>query len=71
MGAGLVARLEEEQVFKACLEAARKRVSGNCGCDESASCYGCLRSYRNQFAHHYLQRGPVMRYLGALLSQWR
>lgn len=70
-GAGLVARLEGEEMLKACLEAAQKRVSGNCGCDESTSCYGCLRSYRNQFAHQYLQRGPVMRYLEELLSKWQ
>ena len=70
-GAGLVARLEGEAVLKACLEAAQKRVSGNCGCDESTSCYGCLRSYRNQFAHQYLQRGPVIHYLEALLSKWQ
>jgi len=67
-GAGLVTRLEGEEVLKDCLEAAQKRVSGNCGCDEKTSCYGCLRSYRNQFAHQYLQRGPVMRYLEGLLS---
>lgn len=69
-GAGLVARLEDEKALKACLEAALKRIGGNCGCDEDTSCYGCLRSYRNQFAHQYLQRGPVMRYLEALLSKW-
>ncbi|MGB9618853.1 MAG: helicase-related protein [Armatimonadota bacterium] len=68
-GAGLVARLEDGQVLKACLEAAQKRVNGQCGCDENASCYGCLRSYRNQFAHQYLQRGPVMNYLKTLLGK--
>jgi hypothetical protein len=70
-GAGLVARLEGEEVLKACLDAAQRRVSGNCNCDENTSCYGCLRSYRNQFAHQYLQRGAVMRYLEALLSEWK
>lgn len=70
-GAGLVARLEEEEVLKACLESAQKRVSGQCGCDENTSCYGCLRSYRNQFAHQNLQRGPVMNYLEALRSAWQ
>lgn len=70
-GAGLVARLEREEVLKACLEAAYRRVSGNCGCEENTSCYGCLRSYRNQFAHQHLQRGPVMDYLGTLLSKWQ
>jgi len=69
-GAGLVARLQGEEVLKDCLEAVQKRVGGNCGCDESTSCYGCLRSYRNQFAHQYLQRGPVKRYLEAVLSEW-
>lgn len=70
-GAGLVAHLEGEDVLKACLEAAQKRVSGNCGCEEKTSCYGCLRNYRNQFSHQHLQRGPVMHYLEVLLSEWR
>lgn len=70
-GAGLVARLEEEEVLKACVESALNRVSGKCGCDENTSCYGCLRSYRNQFAHQNLQRGPVMNYLEALLATWQ
>lgn len=69
-GAGLVARLQVESELKACLEAAQKRTSGNCGCAENTSCYGCLRSYRNQFAHQHLRRGPVMRYLDSILSVW-
>ncbi|HWP47353.1 MAG TPA: DEAD/DEAH box helicase [Candidatus Limnocylindrales bacterium] len=69
-GAGLVAQLEKKEMLQACLEAAWKRVSGNCGCDEGTSCYGCLRSYRNQFAHPYLQRGPVLRYLKTMLLEW-
>lgn len=69
-GAGLVARLEGKESLRACLEAAQKRVSGNCGCDEDTSCYGCLRSYRNQFAHQHLKRGPVMHYLERILSEW-
>ena len=69
-GAGLVARLEGEEVLRLCLETARKRVDGDCGCDEDTSCYGCLRSYRNQFAHPHLQRGPVFHYLDTLLGQW-
>lgn len=70
-GAGLVARLEEEGVLRECFEIALKRVGGNCGCEENTSCYGCLRSYRNQFAHQNLQRGPVKRYLDTLLSDWK
>lgn len=53
-GAGLVAQLEEERIFAQVVRSARKRVQGNCGCD--SSCYGCLRSYRNQFAHPHLNR---------------
>lgn len=56
-GAGLVAALEEEELLRECIEAAFGRVSGACGCDEHSSCYGCLRSYRNQFAHQHLVRG--------------
>lgn len=53
-GAGLVAQLEQESVFEAVLQRAGLRVRGGCGCD--SSCYGCLRSYRNQFAHSHLDR---------------
>jgi glutaredoxin-related protein len=69
-GAGLVARLEDREVLRACLEAAQERVNGGCGCDDNTSCYGCLRSYRNQFAHQHLRRRPVMRYLEAVLAEW-
>ena len=60
-GAGLVAQLERESVFDEVLRNARKWVQGNCGCD--SSCYGCLRSYRNQFAHPYLDRNRVLEIL--------
>jgi hypothetical protein len=69
-GAGLVARLEQKEVLRECLEAVSDRVSGKCGCSEDTSCYGCLRSYKNQFAHQHLKRGPVRRYLEELLQQW-
>lgn len=70
-GAGLVARLEEGSVLRTCLESALNRVLGNCGCDDAISCYGCLRNYRNQFAHQYLQRGPVKDYLTKILTYLR
>ncbi len=70
-GAGLVARLEEEDVMRNCLQAALRRVDGRCGCAENTSCYGCLRGYRNQFVHENLQRGPVMRYIGEILAAWQ
>ncbi len=69
-GAGLVARLENEEMLKECLKTALKRVEGGCGCAPNASCYGCLRSYRNQFAHPVLQRGPVQQYLESILATW-
>jgi hypothetical protein len=69
-GAGLVARMEDPEIFRASLEAAQRRVRGDCECGEDASCYGCLRSYRNQFAHTHLKRGPVKRYLQLLLERW-
>jgi ATP-dependent helicase YprA (DUF1998 family) len=70
-GAGLVARLEGEEVLKDCLQAALKRVKGACGCAPNTSCYGCLRHYRNQFAHPFLERGPVHDYLESILRKWR
>ena len=60
-GAGLVVQLERERVFDEVLRNAGKRVQGKCGCD--SSCYGCLRSYRNQFAHPYLDRKRVLEFL--------
>ncbi len=69
-GAGLVARLEREDVLQGSFKAALKRVAGDCGCAESTSCYGCLRNYRNQFAHDKLERGPVQRYLAETLQDW-
>ena len=60
-GAGLVAQLEQEIVFDEMLDSARERVQGECGCD--SSCYGCLRSYRNQFAHTNLNRKRALEIL--------
>lgn len=62
-GAGMVARLEDEDVFMSVLKTAYERVSGICGCGEDTSCYGCLRSYRNQFVHQSLKRKYVISYL--------
>ena len=62
-GAALVAQMEQESVFAEMLRNARERVRGNCGCD--SSCYGCLRSYRNQFAHPHLDRKQALAILDA------
>jgi hypothetical protein len=69
-GAGLVSRLEQEATFWASLQSACKRVSGNCGCEDNTSCYGCLRSFKNQFAHQHLRRGAVKNYLERILSDY-
>ena len=60
-GAGLVAQLERETAFRTMLHSSRLRVRGGCGCD--SSCYGCLRSYRNQFAHPHLTRTRALEVL--------
>ena len=62
-GAGLVAQLGQESVFGETLRNAWNRVRGECGCD--TSCYGCLRSYRNQFAHTFLDRTKAEEFLAA------
>jgi superfamily II DNA/RNA helicase len=62
-GAGLVARLEVKEMLVACIKAALDRVDGRCGCAPETTCYGCLRNYRNQFAHPHLQRGCAYSYL--------
>jgi hypothetical protein len=68
-GAGLVAKLETEKTLIEVLKVAQKRVSGICHCNPDTSCYGCLRSYRNQFVHEQLQRGPVDLYLKEILEK--
>ena len=70
-GAGLVAQLEDPQDFRDCLVEARNRVDGRCGCGPEESCYLCLRSYTNQFAHTRLARGPVLSYLEQVLASWQ
>ena len=56
-GAGHALRLENPDELLDVLRAAHARVA-NCRCGESASCYGCLRSFRNQYCHDQLSRGP-------------
>lgn len=68
-GAGLVGSLYNEKVFADVLEEAKNRVDGNCECTES--CYGCLRSYRNQFAHPHLRRKDALKFLKAALETGR
>ena len=60
-GAGLVAQVAQKRVFSEMLDSAWQRMSGGCGCD--SSCYGCVRSYRNQFAHPHLDRGKALEFI--------
>lgn len=50
------------------IEAAYRRVA-ECACDLDASCYSCLRSYRNQRMHEQLRRGDARRVLEKLLTR--
>ena len=66
-GAGLVAQLEEEMDPSGSFqEGSATACEGRCGCD--LSCYGCLRSYRNQFAHPHLNRENALMFLNAAFS---
>lgn len=65
-GAGLVSQLSEPSTLRTCLEMATQRLAGSCGCKEEESCYGCLRSYSNQFLHHELERGATYAFLQSL-----
>ncbi len=49
------------------LEAAYEIVNG-CSCAKRTSCYGCVRSYRNQEFHDQLTRGEAEAVLGGLLA---
>ncbi len=67
-GAGHVRRLAEESELVQVLRAARRRTE-QCTCDPQASCYKCLRSYRNQFCHDLLVRNLVAEYLRGLVDE--
>ena len=55
-GAGYSQRISKRlpQLFNAA-----HRVVSDCTCQETSSCYGCLRNYRNQFFHDELSRGDA------------
>lgn len=65
-GSGFVAQICQE--FESVLDAALAKVSGQCGCSEETSCYGCLRNYGNQRVHDELSRGLAKIYLECLRS---
>lgn len=55
--------------FEKVLREARNKVSGNCGCTEETSCYGCLRNYSNQYFHDDISRGLALKYIDWLLNE--
>lgn len=55
-GAGHVRRLLDQNVFLTVIDAALEKVSQDC-CDETSSCYSCLRNFYNTAIHGYLIRG--------------
>ena len=65
-GAGHVRRIgQSQETLTAVLMAALTKL-GRCECGgtlRNTSCYGCLRTYGNQFCHDQLRRGPVMDFL--------
>ncbi|MBX6383124.1 MAG: DEAD/DEAH box helicase [Microbispora sp.] len=64
-GAGSVLRIAHR--LQDVAEAALQRVS-DCDCGEETSCYGCLRSFRNQRFHEELSRGAAAEVLAPLLG---
>lgn len=65
-GAGHAKKISQR--IRGVLENAKLKVTGSCGCSEETSCYGCLRSFENQFYHEILQRGIAQEYLTELLK---
>ena len=65
-GAGHAKRIQEG--FTDVVDAALERVR-NCECGPETSCYGCLRSYRNQLHHDSLSRGAAEEALTLLREQ--
>lgn len=66
-GAGHVKRLMNRNAVISSLKAALLTVSKAC-CDESLSCYRCLRNYKNQSFHKKLARGLAQNVIGNLLK---
>lgn len=62
-GAGNVLRIA--RALDRVVAAAHARVSG-CDCGEETSCYGCLRSFRNQRVHDELSRRAALQVLRGL-----
>jgi predicted nucleic-acid-binding Zn-ribbon protein len=68
-GAGHVHRINNASIMRRVLETTLAKLTKcECGGDKgNASCYGCLRNYRNQFCHDQLERGIVIDFLSSIL----
>jgi len=69
-GAGHVYRMAQYNELKQILQQSLNRLI-NCECggkEGHASCYGCLRNYRNQFCHDKLDRRIVIDFLEKTLG---
>ena len=66
-GAGHVKKIQSHIVDV--LKSALLKVSGQCGCGEETSCYGCLRNYDNQRYHDTMSRKGAKKYLEILLGK--
>lgn len=64
-GAGHVRRIADNLPLT--FQYAFDRVN-QCECGEETSCYECLRNFRNQFYHEYLQRGLAKDFLDKVLQ---
>jgi len=70
-GAGHVKRIAEGNNLQNVISRALQ-IAGRCECggeQANSSCYGCLRSYSNQYCHDILNRGYVIDFLGKLVSK--
>lgn len=70
-GAGHVKRIAEEDNFMDVLRRTLEIVSRcECGGEQgNTSCYGCLRSYTNQYCHDRLKRGYVLEFVSKMLQE--
>ncbi len=70
-GAGHTHRIAKADILKQMLHTSLTRLN-RCECggiEAEASCYGCLRHYRNQFCHTQLNRRIVIDFLEGILDQ--
>lgn len=65
-GAGRVRSLSDR--IPELFESALQRVSGECGCGEETSCYGCIRTFGNQHLQDRLTRAGALQVLNALMT---